>query len=89
MYRYAEMVDVACCTAYVITMAHSKNVDPDAPEEVDDPCTNEILWSNFHSGANADFQVVEIKDPPHPVLLNPESSTDVICFLPAHPHEER
>ncbi len=66
---------------------HTKNVDPDAPQEVDDPYTKEILWPNFHSGANGDFQVIEIKDPPHPVLFNPQSSTGVIRFLPAHPHE--
>lgn len=66
---------------------HTRNVDPDALKEVDDPYTKQILWPNFHSGANGDFQVIELKDPAHPVLLNPLSPTGFIRFLPSHPHE--
>jgi hypothetical protein len=66
---------------------HSRNIDPDALQEVDDPYTTSILWPNFHSGANGDYQVIEVQSPPHPVLVNPESPTGLIRFLPAHPHE--
>ena len=66
---------------------HTRNVDPDALKEVDDPYTTNILWPNFHSGANGDFQTIEVKALPHPVLSNPESPTGSIRYLPAHPHE--
>jgi hypothetical protein len=66
---------------------HSRNVDPRALREVDDPYTPEILWPNFHSGANGDFQAIKVVGPPHAVLINPESPSGLIRFLPAHPHE--
>ena len=67
---------------------HSSNQDPD-PEKrkIDDPYTTEISWPNFHSGANGDFQEIEIVDPPHPVLANDRSPTGSIRYLPSHPHE--
>lgn len=66
---------------------HSKNIDPDSPHERDDPYTTYISWPNFHSGANGDYQVIEVKGPVHPVLSNPASPTSAIRFLPSHPHE--
>lgn len=67
---------------------HSRNLDPDvARHAVDDPYTTSILWPNFHSGANGDFQEIEIVGPVHPVLADPGSPTGAIRFLPAHPHE--
>ena len=66
---------------------HTRNVDPDALKEVDDPYTTNILWPNFHSGANGDFQTIDVKAPAHPVLANPNSPTGLIRYLPAHPHE--
>ena len=66
---------------------HSRNVDPDALKEVDDPYTTNILWPNFHSGANGDFQSINVKAPAHPVLANPESPSGLIRYLPSHPHE--
>jgi hypothetical protein len=67
---------------------HSKHQDPDpAKRKRDDPYTTAISWPNFHSGANGDFQEVEIVGPPHPVLANPKSTTGFIRFLPSHPHE--
>lgn len=66
---------------------HTRNVDPDALKEVDDPYTTNILWPNFHSGANGDFQTIEAQAPLHPVLSNPQSPTGSIRYLPSHPHE--
>jgi hypothetical protein len=66
---------------------HTRNVDPDALQEVDDPYTTSILWPNFHSGANGDFQTITATAPPHPVMINPESPTGLIRYLPSHPHE--
>jgi hypothetical protein len=67
---------------------HSTNVDPDeAHHVIDDRETSYILWPNYHSGANGDFQEVEIIGPPHPVLLDPAAPSGLIQYLPAHPHE--
>lgn len=66
---------------------HTRNLDPQFPLERDDPYTAEIDWPNFHSGANGDFQHVEIEGDIHPVLIDPSSPTGAIRFLPSHPHE--
>ena len=66
---------------------HTRNVDPTALEEVDDIYTTQISWPNFHSGANGDYQIIVPAGPVHPVLLNPDSPTGIIRFLPSHPHE--
>lgn len=67
---------------------HSKNPDPDpAKRAIDDPYTTSISWPNFHSGANGDFQKVEVVGPVHPVLSDNTSPTGAIRFLPSHPHE--
>jgi hypothetical protein len=67
---------------------HSINQDPDAAKRrIDDPYTTYISWPNFHSGANGDFQEIEIVGPAHPVLAEALSPTGSIRLLPAHPHE--
>jgi hypothetical protein len=67
---------------------HSRNLDPDlARRAIDDPYTTYISWPNYHSGANGDFQEIEVNGPVHPVLADPASPTGAIRFLPSHPHE--
>jgi hypothetical protein len=66
---------------------HTKNLDARVPLERDDPYTVQIDWPNFHSGANGDFQQVEIVGDTHPVLVDVSSPTGAIRFLPSHPHE--
>lgn len=66
---------------------HTKNLDARYPLERDDPYTTYIDWPNFHSGANGDFQQVEIVGDVHPVLVDGASPTGAIQFLPSHPHE--
>jgi hypothetical protein len=67
---------------------HSRNAEPDETRRViDDRETDYILWPNYHSGANGDFQEIAIVDPPHPVLRDPEAAGGLIRYLPAHPHE--
>jgi len=67
---------------------HSLNLDPDpSNREIDDPYTTYISWPNFHSGANGDYQEIEVTRPIHPVLTDPDSPTGAIRYLPAHPHE--
>jgi hypothetical protein len=66
---------------------HTRNIDPTALLEKDDPFTPQISWPNFHSGANGDYQAIEPLGPVHPILSNPFSPTGAIRFLPSHPHE--
>ncbi len=67
---------------------HSRNLDPDAARRaIDDPYTTNISWPNFHSGANGDFQQIEVVGAAHPVLVDAASPTGAIRFLPSHPHE--
>ena len=67
---------------------HSKNPEPDASRRViDDRETDYILWPNYHSGANGDFQEIMIAAPPHPLLHDPAAPGGLIRYLPAHPHE--
>jgi len=67
---------------------HSKNKDPDeSRRRIDDPYTSQILWPNYHSGANGDYQRVSVVGVPHPVLRDPASPDGLVRFLPAHPHE--
>jgi hypothetical protein len=67
---------------------HSSHTDPDESRHViDDRETAAILWPNYHSGANGDFQEIAIIDPPHPLLRDPAAPDGLIHYLPAHPHE--
>lgn len=67
---------------------HSRNCDPDPDRHrVDDRETSAILWPNYHSGANGDFQRIVPVGEPHPVLRDPEAPGGLIRYLPAHPHE--
>jgi hypothetical protein len=67
---------------------HSRNLDPDVSRrKIDDPYTTNISWPNYHSGANGDYQTIEVAGPVHPVLADPASPTGAIRHLPAHPHE--
>jgi len=67
---------------------HSKNQESDVSRHcIDDPYTRAILWPNYHSGLNGDFQRVQPVGAPHPVLRDAMSPDGVIRFLPAHPHE--
>jgi hypothetical protein len=67
---------------------HTKNPDPDpSRHRIDDPFSSRILWPNYHSGANGDYQTIEVVEPLHPVLADPTSPNASIRRLPAHPHE--
>lgn len=83
-------VGISVCTLDGIGAAHqfhTKNLDPRFPLERDDPFTANIDWPNFHSGANGDFQDVEVVGETHAVLVDESSPTGAIRFLPSHPHE--
>lgn len=79
------------CTLGGVGLAHrfhSKNLEPDQSRHVrDDEETQTISWPNYRSGANGDYQVIQVVQPAHPILFAPSSSTGVLRYLPAHPHE--
>ena len=67
---------------------HTKNRDPEESRRcIDDPYTTSISWPNYHSGSNGDYQIITSVQPIHELLHNPASSSGVIEFFPAHPHE--
>jgi hypothetical protein len=67
---------------------HSKNPEPDATRHrPDDTGTPAILWPNYHSGANGDYQVIRPVGRPHPVLTDPDAADGLLRVMPAHPHE--
>ncbi len=88
-----DHMDLGCsvCTLGGVGAAHffhSRHPDPDASRHHrDDTFTPDILWPNYHSGANGDFQHVAISEPLHAVLTDPDSPGGVVHSLPAHPHE--
>lgn len=65
---------------------HSFNRDPDPTRHcIDDTETTDILWPNYHSGANGDAQEIVLVSPIHPLLR--DDPDGAIIKLPAHPHE--
>jgi hypothetical protein len=88
-----DHMDLGCsvCTLGGVGAAHffhSSHLDPDPSRRViDDRETSYILWPNYHSGANGDFQQITVLDPPHPVLRDRDTPDGLVRYLPAHPHE--
>ena len=67
---------------------HSKNPEPDpSRRRIDDPFTAAILWPNYHSGANGDFQEITVEGDLHPILRDPLRPQQALRLLPSHPHE--
>lgn len=67
---------------------HSHNLDPDpARRAIDDVVTADILWPNFHSGSNGDYQEIAVVGTVHPLLRDPDAPGGVLRYLPSHPHE--
>jgi hypothetical protein len=88
-----DHMDLGCsvCTLGGVGAAHffhSSHLDPDPSRRViDDRETSYILWPNYHSGANGDFQQVTVVEPAHPVLRDRDAPDGLIRYLPSHPHE--
>jgi hypothetical protein len=67
---------------------HSRNPEPDPdPHRIDDSWTPAISWPNYHSGANGDFQQIEIVGDCHHVFADPDTAGGALRYLPAHQHE--
>jgi hypothetical protein len=67
---------------------HTKHQDPDESRHApDDQDTKTISWPNYHSGSNGDYQKITPVGPIHALLRQPNSTSGVIEYLPAHPHE--
>src|SRR3954470_10280686 len=67
---------------------HSKQQDPEGSRNARDDQDNEtILWPNYHSGSNGDYQRITPVEPVHELLRNPNSTSGMIEYFPAHPHE--
>lgn len=67
---------------------HSNNPDPDQSRHVaDDQDTTSILWPNYHSGSNGNYQKITPTEPLHELLRNEDNASGAIEYFPAHPHE--
>jgi hypothetical protein len=67
---------------------HGTNREPDALRHVlDDAAPKSISWPNYHSGRNGDYQPIYVVEPLHQLLRNPTSTSGLIEYFPAHPHE--
>jgi hypothetical protein len=64
---------------------HSRNPEPGARR--DDEDNPGILWPNYHSGANGDYQKVFAGVPVHELLRTGRTASGHIEWFPAHPHE--
>ena len=65
---------------------HTRHPDPDDSHHVrDDQDTKSILWPNYHSGSNGNYQRINPIVPIHEVLR--KAGKGVIEYFPAHPHE--
>ncbi|MEA2204402.1 MAG: hypothetical protein QOE77_1178 [Blastocatellia bacterium] len=66
---------------------HSKNPEPDTARHApDDSFNTDISWPNYHSGANGDYQTINVAEP-HELMRKSDAPGGVIQFFPAHPHE--
>lgn len=64
------------------------NPESDPERRCIDGCdTPAISWPNYRSGANGNFQRIEILGGRHPVLAGPDATDGALRYLPAHPHE--
>ncbi len=67
---------------------HSRSPDPDPSRHAnDDPDNPDIQWPNYHSGANGDYQEIQVAGAPHVLLSDSTAQDGLIHYLPAHPHE--
>ncbi|HTD03325.1 hypothetical protein [Undibacterium sp.] len=88
-----DHMDLGCsiCSIDVIGsmhLFHTHNRVAGSPQHApDDRGTPQILWPNFHSGANGDAQRIAVVGVAHPVLCDAETDDGVLHYLPAHPHE--
>jgi hypothetical protein len=89
--RDHEDLGSSLCTLGGIGRAHffnTRHQDPDESRHVrDDQDTKTISWPNYHSGSNGDYQRITANEPTHELLRNPNSTSGVIEYFPAHPHE--
>ena len=66
---------------------HSRNPEPDdSRRSRDDQQTESISWPNYHSGSNGDYQRIQPVGPLHE-LLQDRTSSGVVGYFAAHPHE--
>lgn len=83
--------DLGACLAKLGGIGKSQHFQKANPETdparhaIDDRITTDISWPNYHSGANGDFQTIEVTQPLHPLVQRPTG--EAIRYLPAHPHE--
>jgi hypothetical protein len=71
----------------IVNHFHSYNPEPPDRCVQDDRDNPELGYPNYHSGANGQYQQIEVLQPVHELLRSDRAPNGVIEFFPAHPHE--
>lgn len=66
---------------------HTHNTASSEPPGPDDLGTPAILWPNFHSGSNGDYQEIAPEGQVHAILRDAGAPGGIVRYLPSHPHE--
>ena len=75
-------------TLGVVNHFHSYNPEDDPERQsADDRDNPSIGYPNYHSGANGDYQRIDIVEPVHELLVSERAPHGRIEYFPAHPHE--
>ena len=88
-----DHADLGACIRNLGTLGsinHFHNYNPEEEPErrqQDDQDDPDIPWPNYHSGANGDYQHIELIEPIHEIFRSGRAPGGVIEFFPAHPHE--
>jgi hypothetical protein len=87
-----DHADLGACIRNLASLGvvnHFHSYNPEAPDRQvqDDRDNPELGYPNYHSGANGQYQHIEVLEPVHELLRSDRAPNGVIEFFPAHPHE--
>lgn len=87
-----DHADLGACFRNLASLGvvnHFHSYNPEAPERrvQDDRDNPDLGWPNYHSGANGEYQQIDVLDPIHEVFRSDRAPAGLIEFFPAHPHE--
>ncbi len=70
-----------------VNFFHTRHQEAEDRRARDDTFTTTIDFPNYNSGANGDYQTIEVIEPVHELLRSDKAPNGVIRHFPAHPHE--
>ncbi len=87
-----DHADLGSCIRNLASLGvvnHFHTYNPESPDRCvqDDRDNPSLGYPNYHSGANGQYQHIDVLAPVHPLLRSDRAPGGVIEFFPAHPHE--